>query len=238
MNKFKAIYADLKQQILNKEYPADSLLPSENALAKSYETSRETIRKALNLLQETGYITKKQGKGSIVVDLERFNFPLSHLTSFRELQSELGLDEHTVVHYCDKITVSDELSQITGWEAGALAWKVVRQRQIDGEFVILDIDYLLASVVEDMPIEHAENSIYHYLEDILGLNIAYAQKDVTVEAISANFQDLIDFNPGDKHVVLVKSLVYLDDNRCFQYSESAHRMDKFRFTDFARRIKK
>ncbi|MCI5775908.1 MAG: trehalose operon repressor [Aerococcus sp.] len=238
MNKFKAIYADLKQRILAKEYPADTLLPSENTLAETYQTSRETIRKALNLLQETGYITKKQGKGSIVVDLERFDFPLSHLTSFRELQKELQLDEKTVVNELKKIPLSEELSERTGWSTSDEVWKVVRQRQIDGEFVILDTDYLLASIVEDLPMEHAQNSIYHYLEDIQGLSIAYAQKDVTVDDIPEDCQNLIDFKDGDKQVVMVRSLVYLDDNRCFQYTESAHRMDKFRFTDFARRIKK
>ena len=50
MNKFFKIYLELKEKIENKQYRSNSLLPSENDLAKEYGVSRETIRKALLLL--------------------------------------------------------------------------------------------------------------------------------------------------------------------------------------------
>ena len=36
-------------------------------------------------------------------------------------------------------------------------------------------------------------------------------------------------------VVVVKSYTYLEDRSLFQYTESRHRTDKFKFVDFARR---
>ena len=39
----------------------------------------------------------------------------------------------------------------------------------------------------------------------------------------------------DQHVVSIKSQVYLADGRQFQYTESRHKLDKFRFVDFAKR---
>jgi GntR family transcriptional regulator, trehalose operon transcriptional repressor len=62
MNKFNEIFLDLEQKILAKEYPPHSLLPSENQLIKIYGVSRETIRKALNLLTTEGYIQKNKEK--------------------------------------------------------------------------------------------------------------------------------------------------------------------------------
>ena len=41
----------------------------------------------------------------------------------------------------------------------------------------------------------------------------------------------------DQQVVSVKSQVYLADGRQFQYTESRHKLDKFRFVDFAKRQK-
>ena len=38
-------------------------------------------------------------------------------------------------------------------------------------------------------------------------------------------------------VVVVRSYTYLDDTSLFQYTESRHRPDKFKFVDFARRYK-
>ena len=59
-NKFIKIYDDLSNQIINREIEAETLLPSENELAETYSSSRETIRKALNKLSEDGYIHKVQ----------------------------------------------------------------------------------------------------------------------------------------------------------------------------------
>ena len=59
MNKFKEIFADLEQKILNGVYPANTLLPSESQMMEKYHVSRETVRKALSLLRNAGYIQKK-----------------------------------------------------------------------------------------------------------------------------------------------------------------------------------
>src|SRR5699024_5670924 len=95
MNKFHDIYLDLKLKIDTFEYPTGSLLPSEKNLAQQYGVSRETIRKALALLLDSGYIQKQQGKGSIVLDIHRFQFPVSGLTSFKELQDAQNIQNKT-----------------------------------------------------------------------------------------------------------------------------------------------
>ncbi|MGX7195862.1 trehalose operon repressor [Enterococcus olivae] len=237
MNKFKEIFLDLEQKILAKEYPPHTLLPSENQLIKVYGVSRETVRKALNLLRDAGYIQKKQGKGSIVLDLNRFDFPISGLTSFKEIQNAQQIPSETKVVEIRKIAVSPSLHDITDWPVAAEAWRLIRQRRIDGEVVILDKDYLIADIVPELPETKAQVSIYDYFENDLGLEIAYAQKEITVDPVNKELRDLMDLHPEDQHVVTVRSLVYLEDTRCFEYTESIHRLDKFRFVDFARRRK-
>jgi GntR family trehalose operon transcriptional repressor len=237
MNKFKEIFLDLEQKILAKEYPPNTLLPSENQLIKMYNVSRETVRKALNLLRDAGYIQKKQGKGSIVLDLNRFDFPISGLTSFQELQNAQQIPSETNVVEIRKIAVSPKLHDITGWPVAGEAWRLVRQRRIDGEVVILDKDYLIADIITELPQNKAQRSIYDYFENDLGLEIAYAQKEIVVDPVNKELRDLMDLHPEDQHVVTVRSLVYLEDTRCFEYTESIHRLDKFRFVDFARRRK-
>jgi GntR family trehalose operon transcriptional repressor len=237
MNKFKEIFLDLEQKILSNEYPPHTLLPSESQLISMYNVSRETVRKALNLLKNAGYIQKKQGKGSIVLDLNRFDFPISGLTSFKELQEKQHIPNETKVVEIRKIAVSPKMHNITDWPVASEAWKLVRQRKIDGEVVILDKDYLDASIIKELPERRAQISIYDYFENDLGLEIAYAQKEITVDPVNKELRDLMDLHPEDQHVVTVRSLVYLEDTRCFEYTESIHRLDKFRFVDFARRRK-
>lgn len=234
MNKFNEIYLDLEADILNQRYKPGELLPSENKLAVNYNVSRETIRKALVLLLESGYIQKQQGKGSIVLDVKRFNFPVSGLTSYKELQETQHITGKTILTVNQRQLLPKHIIQQLNLPVDTEVHYIERQRQVDGEFVILDKDYLLTAIIPEMPDKEAENSLYRYIEDALGLTIGYAQKEFTVEPITKEDKLLMDLH-NDSHVVVVRSTVYLEDTRFFQYTESRHRLDKFRFVDFARR---
>ncbi len=63
-------YLTLKENLLRKitrgELPAGEKIPSENALASSYNISRQTVRKALSELTEEGYLCPVHGKGTFV----------------------------------------------------------------------------------------------------------------------------------------------------------------------------
>ena len=84
MTKYQEIYNILRSKIVNKKIKANTYLPSEMELRKEFNASRDTIRKALNLLASNGYIHKEKGKGSLVLDLTTINFPVSGITSYKE----------------------------------------------------------------------------------------------------------------------------------------------------------
>ncbi|WP_034551613.1 trehalose operon repressor [Carnobacterium funditum] len=234
MNKFNEISLEIQNAIINQIYLPGDLLLSEHELAKKYEVSRETIRKALALLLENGYIQKQQGKGSIVLDVKRFDFPISGLTSYKELQTAQHINSQTVVSSNTKMELPDYLVERLRLPESTQVVYIERQRKVDGEVVILDKDYLLTSVISAVPNEAAKDSLYSYIENKLGLVISYAQKEIIVEPATSEDQRLMDLH-GDTHVVVVRSDVYLEDTTLFQYTESRHRLDRFRFVDFARR---
>ncbi|HEM3701691.1 TPA: trehalose operon repressor [Streptococcus suis] len=233
MKKYQEIYNDLKEKIRTNEYTAGSLLPTEQQFQEMYGVSRDTVRKALAILTEGGLIQKVQGRGSMVLEQEILNFPVSGLTSYKELTRSLKISTKTNVVSLDQIVVNSNLSHLTGFEPHSKVWKIVRTRSIDGKIAVVDTDYLAAEIVPNMTPEIARGSIYEYLENQLDLDIAYAQKEITVEPTSREERDLMQSQ--DDYLVLIKSKVYLSDTRQFQYTESKHKIDKFRFVDFARR---
>lgn len=236
VNKFHDIFLDLEKKILEGDFLPGTLLPSEKQLVEQYSVSRETIRKALNLLINAGYIQKQQGKGSIVLDFQRFSFPISGVISYKELQQSQNMKSITKVVELEEEKVGRTLARLTGWSEGDLVWRLVRQREIDNEVVIIDIDYLLKDIVPELSKAQAEDSIYEYLENTLDLVISYAQKEITVEPLTDRDRELMTLH-GDTHVVVVRSVVSLENTKCFEYTESRHRLDKFKFVDFARRRK-
>ncbi|NHM32131.1 trehalose operon repressor [Bacillus sp. C11] len=234
MNKFMLIYNQMVDKIEKGEYPPSTLLPSENELKDSFQTSRETIRKALNLLSQNGYIQKIRGKGSVVIDITKMNLPVSGLVSFKELAEKMGREPITTVHELSLIHPDRELTSHLNPHPKDLIWKVVRTREIGGEKVILDKDYLLKSAVPTLTKEVCEDSIYSYIENQLGLQISFAKKEILIEEPTEEDHSFLDID-GFHNVVVIRSQVFLEDASLFQYTESRHRPDKFRFVDFARR---
>jgi trehalose operon repressor len=237
MKKYEQIFKLLKQDILNETYQIDDYLPSEHELVQTYKVSRDTIRKSLDLLQKAELIQKIRGQGSKVIKQAQIDFPVSNLTSYQELVQQHGINSKTNLIQLEKITVDKKLSNLTGFPEYRLVWRIVRQRVVDDIASVLDIDYLDKTLVPSLTREIAEQSIYAYLEEELGLRIAYAQKEITIDPATNRDQILMDIGT-DQHVVSVKSKVYLADGQQFQFTDSRHKLEKFRFIDFAKRQKR
>lgn len=238
MKKYEIILQDLQDHIKNQTYPENTLLPSENELVKLYDASRATIRQALKILEEKGLIQKQRGRGSVVIASSKLNFPISGLTSYKELQDALGFESATQVITFEKIQVSPELSAQTLFKVGIFVWHIVRARKIDGQAVVLDHDFVKYDICPDMTKADVAHSLYDYLEKQLKIEISFAQKEITIDFINDDDRQWLDLNTADRHIVSVKSHVYLNDASLFQYTDSRHQVDKFRFTEFARRQKR
>ncbi|MGP7817934.1 trehalose operon repressor [Niallia sp. 01092] len=234
-SKYVALYSDIVSKIENGSYTTNSKLPSESSLMEQYEISRDTVRKALHALEQNGYIHKIKGKGSFVMDFSKFDFPVTGLVSFKELAEKLHLQTKTIVHTLELIPSDSFLQNQLDLTGNEKVWKVFRAREIGGKKIILDKDYFHHTYIPCLTKEICQYSIYKYIEEEIGLQIGFANKEITVEPCTEEDRSILDLE-NYHMVVVVKSTVHLQDGSLFQYSESRHRPDKFKFTDFARRI--
>lgn len=235
MNRYFPIYSDLVEKLNTDFYKDASYLPSENLLCKEYNVSRETVRKALTLLEENGFIQKQQGKGSFILRNKPINLQISRLISFSELENAKQFKHETKIVEMQEgiIPYSYFLEK---QDKDVFATHVTRIRIIDGEPIIIDEDYILKDVVPEIKQASIEGSLYRYLEDELHLDISYANKEFTVEKASKRDCALLNIEEGE-YVVVIKSNVFLSDTRMIQVTVSKHRVDKFKFRDFGRRKK-
>ncbi|GIM30599.1 trehalose operon repressor [Clostridium polyendosporum] len=233
-SKYLTIYNEITSKIENGKFEPNTKLSSENEMMQEYDVSRDTIRKALNLLEQNGYIQKIKGKGSFVLDINKFDFPVSGLTSFKELSEKIGKKSNTVLQELELIEPDKFLMEQLNVSQDDNVWKVIRVREIGNNKIILDKDFFNQKFVPLLNKEICEDSIYEYLENTLGLNISFAKKEITVQKATEEDKRYLDMEHYDM-IVVVKNYIYLDDTNLFQYTESRHRPDKFRFVDFARR---
>ncbi|MGX7091271.1 trehalose operon repressor [Hutsoniella sourekii] len=238
MHKFERIAQDIQAKIQDRTYPAGQVLPSEHQLADHYQVSRETIRRALRILTDQGAIHKQQGYGSVVLDWGHTNnLPVSGLVSYKEVQAHQGVQTQTQVLVNEVVDApSFILDQVPSVSPGDKFIHLVRSRSQEGQVVIVDEDYIRQTIVESIPNDRAEDSIYDYFEGDLGLDIAYALKEFKAQTADSYSQAAMKLTATD-YVMDVISYVYLTDNRFFQYTTSHHALDHFSFKEFARRRK-
>lgn len=233
-SKYKHLYNLLLDKIEKQEYRAGMKLPSEGDLMEAYGASRDTVRKALDLLVQDGYIRKARGKAAEVLDKNKFNFPVSEIASFKELYRYSAIRPKTYVENLEIQKNDPVLMEALQIGPEQEAFVLLRVREIDGEKIIIDKDYFSRKIVTNLPLRAAQDSVYEYLEQEAGLKIGYAVKEITVHMATEEDMRLLDMKNYDM-IVVVKSYTYLEDSTLFQYTESRHRPDKFRFVDYAKR---
>jgi GntR family transcriptional regulator len=62
------VVAIIREKIANREWPAGSQIPTEEALCRMYDVSKATVRIAIAELVRQGYLRKHQGKGTYVMN--------------------------------------------------------------------------------------------------------------------------------------------------------------------------
>ncbi len=62
--KYQSIADSLRQEIEAGRYSGAALLPTEQLLCQRFQISRQTVRRALSVLEDEGLITRRQGSGS------------------------------------------------------------------------------------------------------------------------------------------------------------------------------
>jgi len=137
----RKLYELLRKHILSGIYKEGDLLPSENELCSLHQVTRPTVRQALAQLVSDGYISKRQGKGSIVKALPKGIGILS-------IQGTTG---GVGSHNLETKPISRPM--LTRWPTGFFfelapeesevgCIKLERQRIVDGNPILYEISYL------------------------------------------------------------------------------------------------
>ena len=234
--KFDSVYYDLRQKIEEGIYQAQTVLPSENELAKMYGCARSVIRNAMAELIKRGYVQtiRRIGARIIYEPVERNVFKIGGIESFKEAAIRNGFSYGTKVVRLEKIIADEKTAERSGFKIGDELYDVCRIRFVNGKALILDKNYFLTSVARDLTEEIACSSIYEYLEKKLHVKIMTSKRRMTTELATEEdrqYLELADYNC----LAVVSGRVFNSDGIQFEYTESRHRPDYFCFEDTATR---
>lgn len=237
-SKFEEIYRDLKRKVEAGDYLYSELLPSENTLIGVYDCSRNTIRRALAGLVEDGYVQAVHGKGVQVIyqPSEKATFTVGGIESFRETSRRNRLSPQTQVVRFESMTVDADFAKESGFPQGSRVLHIDRVRKLEGKRLILDVNYFLEDLTPGLTPEVAEQSIYAYLEQELGMQIVTSKRRITVERATDTDRACLDLD-GYDCLAVVTSNTFNSDGVMFEYTQSRHHPEHFSFHDTASRKK-
>ena len=232
--KYDKIYYDIKQKIESGEYEFQELLPSEHTFIEEYDCSRNTIRRAIADLVKDGYVQTLQGKGvrNIFQPVEQNSFTLGGIESFKESAIRNHRKGTTKVLLFTELTIDEKLSKKTGFSVNDEVYYIQRLHYMDDKPLILNHNYFLKSIAQGLTKTIAEQSIYEYLEQELHVSIVTSKRTMTVEKmtqIDEKYLELGDYNC----LAVITSQTYNADGVMFEFTQSRHRPDYFRFQDNA-----
>ncbi|WP_455714311.1 trehalose operon repressor [Anaerosporobacter sp.] len=234
--KFETIYKDLKEKIEKEEYTFQDLLPSENTLVDIYSCSRNTVRRAIALLAEAGYVQSQHGKGVRVIyqPTPQTAFTIGGIESFHESAIRNHKIPFTKVIQFAEIHTDNRIAQKTGFPLGSEIYYIQRVRYLDDTPLIFDINIFLKSEVPGLTEEICRHSIYDYIENTLHMHIVTSKRQIKVQKSTEIDEEYLDLT--DYHVLaVVTSQTYNANGVQFEYTESRHHPDYFCFHDTATR---
>ena len=154
----------LRRDIETGVYAPGDRMPSEPTLCRTTGYSRSTVRKALQLLVDQGYVTKSQGKGTFVSELPQRVEAASKLTptflSFTENARQLGGKPLTRTIDIRTVSPTPGLAEFFGVSEDDELFEVTRLRSVDDEPVMLETIWLPLAYA-DLTGPELDGSLYH-----------------------------------------------------------------------------
>ncbi len=232
--KFEDIYNSIKNKIIDGTYPSESFLPSEHQFTSEYECSRNTVRRALSMLGQEGFVQSLHGKGVQVIyqPVSQTAFTIGGIETFAESAKRQQLSSTTKVVHFAEITIDERTHRRTGFPIGSEVYYIQRVRYLNKKPVILDTNILLKEESLGLTPEIAEKSIYEYLEDTLQMQITTSNRRITSERATPADSKYLDLQDLD-FVSVITGNTYNSKGIMFEWTQSRHRPDYFCFYDTA-----
>ena len=237
-SKFEAIYRELKADIESEKLPYQSLMPSENQLIVRFSCSRNTVRRAISMLAEEGYVQPMHGRGVRIIYTKTApqSFLIGGIESFKESAKRNNLETNTKLIRFAEIIADEHVSRRTGFPEGTELYYVQRVRLLDDDPCVFDINLFDKKLVPGLTKEICVKSIYNYIEEDLEMPIVMSKRMITVERVTQVDEDCLDLKGYDT-LAVVTGQTFNSEGVMFEYTESRHRPDYFCFRTTAMRKK-
>lgn len=222
---YSSVYETLKREITDGILTPGQLLPTEQELEERFQVSRTTVRKAIGLLREEGYVNVRQGYGTTVLNISTTQ-KLAQISSITETLRDEGHIVTVQSMSIAQITTPDYLTCY--FPENTPLYCLERILCSDGAPINYSTTYLLASMVPnfDQYVNHF-TGLYSFLESKYGIRLTEATE--TLSAAMASFAESHILNvPCGTPLLISKRLTNVGDT-LFEYGINRLIGEKYKY---------
>ena len=162
--RYQWVYNSLKNQIEVGDYKVGDHLPAEPDLQKIFQVSRTTIRKAVEMLAQQGFLYIRQGRGTEILDFKTTQ-KLHYVTSFSETLREQGFKVTQSEISVDFVPAPRHIASDLKMETGARLVKIDRVTLANETPIALMTNYLVPDLAPGIEKRiGGMSSLYSFLE--------------------------------------------------------------------------
>jgi len=203
---YKKLINDLKTLIDQGTYKKGDLLPSENELCKTYNTTRPTVRQALTELINSGYIIRQQGKGSIVAEPKK-GLGILSVSGFTAGIGDKNLKTEILVKPQKRSWDSDFFYELSEEEIKAGNIYFSRVRYINDLPVLYEETFITDINLPRFTARNLENrSLFKTLNEHYKIEIKEGEQKIWAIGADANISKLLNLKAGNPIVHMKRKL--------------------------------
>jgi len=224
---YEQLKKKIKEKIKNNKHKNGQKIKSERELAKEFQISRMTVRKAIKELVNEGYLFRKSGLGTFV-EKSKFNKGLLWLTSFTEDMKQRGLKPSSKTLYIDKIEAPTNIKNKLELLNNDYIYILKRLRLANNKPMALENSHISVELLEQKQVNNLDNnSLYEILKNN---GVSFSHADETLEGGVASTQEanLLNIKRGDP-VIYRERTTYNKKNKKVEYVNSVYRADRYKF---------
>lgn len=215
----------LREQIESNRFKPEEKLPSENDLAKKFQVSRVTVRRALQSLENESFIFRHQGLGSFVSE-NRTPHYLVKLTDFDEDMASAGLAASSAVQKFEVTDAPGPVCENLELEPGAKVLQIDRVRLGNQQAVAFDTTWLPLFYGQLLTQEKLEQqTIYNILENEYEIPITKGTYRFSAESADETLSRELNVEPGTP-LFLIERTTYTIKEKPLYYQKRYYRNDR------------
>lgn len=228
-------YYRLKRHLLamTVDLPPGSPVPPERTLALEFDTSRTTVRQALQELVVEGRLERVQGRGTFVAHPKVAQ--VLQLTSYTEDMRAQGLEPTSRMLDVGVVTADDGLASRLGMKPGGKVYRLQRLRMANGEPMAVETTHLSTKRFPGLRKQLVSyGSLYALLGEVYGVHLAEAEETIETALATPDEASLLGTDVGLPLLQLSRHS-FTEEGEPVEWVRSLYRGDRYKFVTRLRR---